>query len=108
VVVTPERDPQLQKQIPQHPGSGSSSMVNWRDRAACLDEDPELFFPDGNSGDALRQTEEAKAVCLHCDVAVACLKWALDSGQDHGVWGGMSEGERRALVRGRGRVRHAS
>ena len=40
----------------------------WRDRAACLDEDPELFFPIGNTGPAILQIEEAKAVCRRCEV----------------------------------------
>lgn len=60
--------------------------MDWRHRAACLTEDPELFFPIGNTGPALLQIEEAKAVCRRCDVVDTCLKWALESGQDAGVW----------------------
>jgi WhiB family redox-sensing transcriptional regulator len=75
-------------------------LFTWRDRAACWGQDPELFFPDGKTAPALVQTEKAKAVCSRCEVAEACLKWALESGQDTGVWGGLSEGERRALKRG--------
>ena len=74
-------------------------MSDWRHVAACRDEDPELFFPIGTSGPALLQVEQAKAVCRRCSVADECLRWALDSGQDAGVWGGMSEEERRALKR---------
>ena len=59
----------------------------------------ELFFPIGNTGPALAQIEEAKKVCNRCDVKEACLAWALESGQDAGVWGGLSEDERRALKR---------
>jgi WhiB family transcriptional regulator, redox-sensing transcriptional regulator len=73
--------------------------MDWRDHAACRDEDPELFFPVGTSGPALLQIAEAKAVCRHCQVSSECLKWALASGQDAGVWGGLSEDERRALKR---------
>ena len=73
--------------------------MDWRHKAACLDEDPELFFPIGNTGPALLQIEEAKQVCRRCDVRDACLQWALEAGQDHGVWGGLSEDERRALKR---------
>ena len=73
--------------------------MDWRDRAACLDEDPELFFPIGNTGPAILQIEEARAVCMRCEVREECLQWALESGQDHGVWGGLSEDERRALKR---------
>lgn len=77
--------------------------MDWRHRAACRDEDPELFFPVGNSGPALLQIAEAKAVCRRCPVNVECLEWALASGEDAGVWGGMSEDERRALKRQRTR-----
>ena len=73
--------------------------MDWRSRAACLEKDPELFFPVGNTGPALLQIEEAKAVCRTCEVMDTCLQWALESGQDAGVWGGMSEDERRALKR---------
>ncbi len=71
--------------------------MDWRHRAACRNEDPELFFPVGNSGPALQQLAEAKAVCHRCHVAATCLAWALETGQDAGVWGGLSEDERRAL-----------
>lgn len=79
--------------------------MDWRHRSACRDEDPELFFPVGNSGPALLQIAEAKAVCRRCPVIGDCLSWALDSGQDAGVWGGMSEDERRALKRRNARTR---
>jgi WhiB family transcriptional regulator, redox-sensing transcriptional regulator len=73
--------------------------MDWRHRAACRDEDPELFFPIGNTGPALLQIEEARAVCRRCEVVDTCLQWALESGQDAGVWGAMSGDERRALKR---------
>jgi WhiB family redox-sensing transcriptional regulator len=56
-------------------------VLNWRDQAACLDEDPELFFPVGSTGPALEQTERAKAVCADCPVRAACLDWALETNQ---------------------------
>lgn len=68
---------------------------------------PSLFFPIGNTGPAIMQIEEAKAVCRRCDVVDTCLKWALESGQDAGVWGGLSEDERRALKRRNARARRA-
>ena len=71
--------------------------MDWRHRAACRDEDPELFFPIGTTGPALLQVEDAKAVCRRCDVTSACLDWALETAQEAGVWGGMSEDERRAV-----------
>jgi len=61
--------------------------------------DPELFFPIGTTGPAALQVEEAKAVCRRCPVVNDCLQWALASGQDAGVWGGLDEDERRALRR---------
>jgi WhiB family redox-sensing transcriptional regulator len=67
--------------------------MDWRHRSACLDEDPELFFPIGNTGPAILQIEEAKQVCRRCDV------------RDLGVWGGLSEDERRALKRRNARAR---
>ncbi len=81
--------------------------MDWRHRAVCLDEDPELFFPIGNTGPALLQIEEAKAVCRRCPVTEVCLQWALESGQDAGVWGGLSEEERRSLKRRNARARRA-
>jgi len=74
-------------------------MDEWRDRAACRSEDPDLFFPIGTSGPSLLQTEQAKAVCRRCPVREECLRWALDTGECMGVWGGTSEMERRALRR---------
>ena len=81
--------------------------MDWRHRAACLTEDPELFVPVGNTGPALQQIEDAKKVCQRCAVKDQCLDWALDAGQDHGVGRGMSEDERRAMKRraARSRVR---
>lgn len=73
--------------------------MDWRHHAACRDEDPELFFPIGTSGPAVLQTEQAKAVCRRCSATDECLQWAIESGQDAGVWGGMSEEERRAAKR---------
>ena len=80
-----------------NPGSRTAIPANWRDVAACLEEDPELFFPTGSTRPALLQIEEAKAVCRRCKVAETCLTWAFESRQDTGVWGGLSEDERRGL-----------
>jgi WhiB family transcriptional regulator, redox-sensing transcriptional regulator len=78
------------------------------DYAACRDENPELFFPIGTSAPAVRQLKQAKAVCGRCAVQSLCLEWAMLAGIDDGVWGGLSEDERRALkrrtVRNRGRA----
>ncbi len=82
--------------------------MSWHDDAACRDEDPELFFPIGSTGAALLQLQQAKAVCAGCVVQSRCLEWAISAGVEHGVWGGWSEDERRALrrrtARNRGRA----
>ncbi len=79
----------------------------WRARAACRGQDPELFFPIGTSGPAQIQIAEAKAVCARCPVREACLRFALDTGQEYGIWGGLTEDERQRLRRGR-REQHRS
>ncbi len=71
---------------------------NWRSKAACRDEDTELFFPVGKGKAAKLQEEEAKTFCRQCDVRAECLQFALDT-KSEGVWGGLSEDERRALGR---------
>jgi len=76
----------------------------WIERAHCIGEDPELFFPVGTSGPALEQTERAKAVCRACPVIDTCLAWSLDTCQDAGVWGGLDEEERREIRRARRRA----
>ncbi|MEW2400711.1 WhiB family transcriptional regulator [Streptomyces sp. NPDC046862] len=73
--------------------------MEWLRSAACVDEDPDLFFPVGSSGPALRDIAAAKRVCARCPVISQCLSWALSSGQTTGVWGGLCEEERAALLR---------
>ena len=80
---------------------------NWQIRGACRNEDPELFFPIGGGPAAQVQAEEAKRVCWRCPVMQLCGQWALKTRQDAGVWGGMSEDERRALKRRNARARRA-
>jgi len=89
----------LRPLLPRFTLKGAGRRMDWRHEAACKDEDPELFFPVGNTGPALAQIEDAKKVCNRCPVKEPCLAWALESGQDAGVWGGLSEDERRALKR---------
>jgi WhiB family redox-sensing transcriptional regulator len=70
---------------------------NWVQRARCRDVDPELFYPIETSGSAAAQVQAAKAICSLCPVRNECLQWALDHGQHTGVWGGLSDEERRVL-----------
>ncbi|MET7699655.1 WhiB family transcriptional regulator [Streptomyces sp. NPDC005485] len=73
--------------------------MEWLRRAACAEMDPELFFPVGTTGPALRDEREAKQICARCPVVGECLDWALTSGQAFGVWGGTCEEERSAMRR---------
>jgi WhiB family redox-sensing transcriptional regulator len=68
----------------------------WQERANCLGVDPDLFFPERGAS-----TREAKAVCRSCEVRAECLEYALDHGEKFGIWGGLSERERRRVRRQR-------
>jgi WhiB family transcriptional regulator, redox-sensing transcriptional regulator len=69
-------------------------MMNWRTRAACLHDDPELFFPDHAAGPVI---DLAKQICAGCLVRARCLDWALSNNATSGIWGGRTEAERRAM-----------
>lgn len=69
----------------------------WRDRSACRDSDPDVFFPIGSTGMALEQIETARRICTACPVRDECLEFALATNQEAGVWGGTTEEERRKL-----------
>jgi WhiB family redox-sensing transcriptional regulator len=73
------------------------TIADWRDAAACRHINPDLFFPVGTTGPALRQIEEAKRICQGCPARTPCLDWALDHSVDAGVWGATTEEERRAI-----------
>jgi WhiB family redox-sensing transcriptional regulator len=68
----------------------------WQEEANCLGVDPDLFFPERGAS-----TREAKAVCRSCEVRVDCLEYALAHGEKFGIWGGLSERERRRVRRQR-------
>ncbi len=67
----------------------------WQERALCAQTDPEAFFPEKGGS-----TREAKRICLGCEVKDACLDYALANDERFGIWGGLSERERRRLKRG--------
>ncbi|MFJ4695815.1 WhiB family transcriptional regulator [Streptomyces sp. NPDC088766] len=75
--------------------------MDWRETASCRYEDPDLFFPIGNSnsGPSLMQTDEAKAVCRRCPVMEKWLSRAIGADPVEGIWGGSTESERRAMRR---------
>jgi WhiB family redox-sensing transcriptional regulator len=75
----------------------------WQTRGACRTADPDLFHPIGGSKEARAQAAEAKQYCRRCPVRDICLSWALETRQDDGVLGGLTEEERRAIHRRRPR-----
>jgi WhiB family redox-sensing transcriptional regulator len=76
---------------------------SWQDFANCLGVDPDLFFPERGAS-----TREAKEVCRGCVVREECLEYALANGEKFGIWGGMSERERRRIRRQRALARRAA
>jgi len=68
------------------------SALAWQERALCAQTDPEAFFPEKGGS-----TREAKKVCTRCDVRAECLEYALAHDERFGIWGGLSERERRKL-----------
>ena len=66
--------------------------LSWQERALCAQTDPEAFFPEKGGS-----TREAKKVCVSCDVRAECLEYALAHDERFGIWGGLSERERRRL-----------
>lgn len=69
-------------------------ILAWQDRALCAQTDPEAFFPEKGGS-----TREAKRVCSSCEVRTECLEYALAHDERFGIWGGLSERERRKLKR---------
>ena len=74
--------------------SDDAEDLGWQERALCAQTDPEAFFPEKGGS-----TREAKKVCRGCEVRAECLEFALEKDERFGIWGGMSERERRRLKR---------
>ena len=72
----------------------SDGPLGWQDHALCAQTDPEAFFPEKGGS-----TREAKKVCTSCEVRAECLDYALAHDERFGIWGGLSERERRKLKR---------
>lgn len=79
--------------------SSPLAPLPWMERAVCASTDPDVWFPTK----ALDQQTEAKAkrICHRCPVIDECLEYALESDQRYGIWGGLSEQERRGVARRR-------
>ncbi|WP_245905759.1 WhiB family transcriptional regulator [Mycolicibacterium palauense] len=75
--------------------AAETAESEWQDRALCAQTDPEAFFPEKGGS-----TREAKRICLGCEVRDQCLEYALANDERFGIWGGLSERERRRLKRG--------
>jgi WhiB family redox-sensing transcriptional regulator len=75
-------------------GVDDAGTIGWQDRALCAQTDPEAFFPEKGGS-----TREAKRVCRGCEVRAECLEYALENDERFGIWGGLSERERRRLKR---------
>jgi len=72
----------------------SHQPLAWADHGSCTNADPDLFFPQPGV-----DTSYARSICRGCPVRIQCLDYALQSGQKHGIWGGMTESQRRRLRR---------
>ena len=66
--------------------------LSWQERALCAQTDPEAFFPEKGGS-----TRDAKRICSGCEVKAECLEYALENDERFGIWGGLSERERRKL-----------
>ena len=75
-------------------GDDADGLLAWQDQALCAQTDPEAFFPEKGGS-----TREAKRICVGCEVKAECLEYALMQDERFGIWGGLSERERRRLKR---------
>ncbi|GAA4980009.1 WhiB family transcriptional regulator [Kineococcus glutinatus] len=75
-------------------GAEEAEEPGWQELALCAQTDPEAFFPEKGGS-----TREAKRVCGSCEVRAECLEYALANDERFGIWGGLSERERRRLKR---------
>jgi len=75
-------------------GAEEDALLAWQDKALCAQTDPEAFFPEKGGS-----TREAKRICVSCEVKQECLEYALMQDERFGIWGGLSERERRRLKR---------
>ena len=75
-------------------GDDDGGVLAWQEQALCAQTDPEAFFPEKGGS-----TREAKRICSGCEVRAECLEYALAHDERFGIWGGLSERERRRLRR---------
>ncbi|WP_448061601.1 WhiB family transcriptional regulator [Cellulomonas hominis] len=87
-------DPMGATVLPMFGEPEDDGVMGWQERALCAQTDPEAFFPEKGGS-----TREAKKVCAGCDVRGECLEYALANDERFGIWGGLSERERRKIKR---------
>lgn len=77
----------------------TSEFWSWRDQSACMGHE-DLFYSaeEEPKGERRRKEEAAKAVCATCPVLEPCRRFAMESGELYGVWGGLTESERHVLA----------
>jgi WhiB family redox-sensing transcriptional regulator len=80
--------------LPMFTETQDEGLLGWQERSLCAQTDPEAFFPEKGGS-----TREAKKVCTQCEVRAECLEYALANDERFGIWGGLSERERRKLKR---------
>lgn len=80
------------------------SDMEWRYRGSCRGTDPDIFFPVRARGQAAIQARRAQRICRDCPVITICRDWALRTGQDCGIWGGLTEKQRRRILADRSPV----
>ena len=86
--------PEIAPVLPLFGAPSYDPAMGWQERALCAQTDPEAFFPEKGGS-----TREAKRVCTGCEVRAECLEYALEHDERFGIWGGLSERERRKLKR---------
>ncbi len=74
-------------------------LLSWQDFANCRGADADLFFPERGAS-----TRKAKAICAACQVQEECLEYAITEGEKFGIWGGLSERERRKIRKQRAKI----
>ncbi|HCA87553.1 MAG TPA: hypothetical protein DEQ61_20040 [Streptomyces sp.] len=81
-----------------HGTTSTRETTDWRDQALCREVDPEIMFPESSQ----TAIDEAKQLCARCPVIDACSEWAITTGEQFGIWGGMDQGQRAKARRERG------
>jgi WhiB family transcriptional regulator, redox-sensing transcriptional regulator len=91
---SPQGDTTMASVLPMFGTPEDDGIMGWQERALCAQTDPEAFFPEKGGS-----TREAKKICTGCEVRAECLEYALANDERFGIWGGLSERERRRLRR---------